>query len=60
MVAKMAVDAMKPSKRPSACVACGKCQEVCPQNIGVHEALKHFHSILDKMPSFVPPVEEDE
>jgi predicted aldo/keto reductase-like oxidoreductase len=60
MIARMSVDAMKPSKRPSSCVACGKCQEVCPQNINVPEALKHFQSILDKMPHFVPPVEEDE
>jgi predicted aldo/keto reductase-like oxidoreductase len=60
MVACMAVDAMRPSKRPSACVACGKCQDVCPQNINVPGALKHFQSILDKMPHFVPPAEENE
>jgi predicted aldo/keto reductase-like oxidoreductase len=60
MVACMAVDAMKPSKRPSSCVACGKCQDTCPQKINVPEALKHFQSILDTMPHFVPPVEEEE
>jgi predicted aldo/keto reductase-like oxidoreductase len=60
MVACMAVDAMKPSKRPSACIACGNCQEACPQNINVPEAMKHFQSIPDKMPRFVPPAEDNE
>jgi predicted aldo/keto reductase-like oxidoreductase len=59
MVAKMAVDAMKPSKRPSACIVCGKCQEVCPQNINIPEALKWLQAILDKLPHFVPPVSEE-
>ena len=60
IVARMAVDAMKPGKRPSSCIDCGNCREVCPQNIDVPEALAHFQSLLDKIPRFVPPVEDDE
>jgi predicted aldo/keto reductase-like oxidoreductase len=60
MIAKMAVNAMKPSKRPSACVACGTCSEICPQKIDVPAILSHFQSIIDKMPTLVPPATEDE
>jgi predicted aldo/keto reductase-like oxidoreductase len=59
-VARMAVDAMKPSQRPEACVACGSCAEVCPQNIDVPEALRDLTAILDKIPRFVPPRGEDD
>lgn len=55
VIVSMAVDAMEPGKRPSACVACGQCQQVCPQNIDVAEALKHFQSMLDKLPRFTAP-----
>ena len=60
VVTKMAIDALKPSKRPSACSACGKCGEICPQNIEVPAVLKHFQSILDKIPSVVAPALEAE
>ncbi|MDR1872487.1 MAG: aldo/keto reductase [Deltaproteobacteria bacterium] len=59
-VAKMAVDAMKPSKRPNVCVKCGNCVEVCPQIIDIPSALKKFAAILETMPSFVPPAQEDD
>jgi predicted aldo/keto reductase-like oxidoreductase len=58
-VAGMAVDAMQSDKRPSACIACGKCQEVCPQNINVSEALASFQSLLQKIPNLVPPPKEE-
>ncbi len=38
-IAPMALSALAPEKRPSACVACGSCEEVCPQQIKVSEAL---------------------
>jgi predicted aldo/keto reductase-like oxidoreductase len=59
-VAKMAVDAMKPSKRPKVCVKCGHCVEVCPQIIDIPSALAKFAAILETMPSFVPPAQEDD
>jgi len=46
----MRIDAMAPEKRPSACIACGKCKVMCPQNIDIPETLKTFQSILDQMP----------
>lgn len=49
-VASMAVDAMDPQKRPSACIQCGNCTSVCPQNIDVPQALQQFQAILDMLP----------
>jgi predicted aldo/keto reductase-like oxidoreductase len=59
MVARMAVDAMRPSERPSACVDCGTCVDLCPQGIGIPGILKELTEILDKLPRFIPPREED-
>ena len=54
-VARMAVDAMDPEKRPSACIGCGTCNLICPQNIDIPEALKQFQAILDKLPRWGAP-----
>lgn len=35
-------------KLPSACIACGKCAEVCPQGISIPEILAAFASELNK------------
>ncbi|MDR1481479.1 MAG: aldo/keto reductase [Synergistaceae bacterium] len=50
VIVRMIVDGLKPSKRPSACINCGKCKKICPQNIDVPETLKYFQSILDTLP----------
>ncbi|MDR2459847.1 MAG: aldo/keto reductase [Deltaproteobacteria bacterium] len=59
-VASMAVDAMRPSKRPSACIQCGNCVEVCPQGIDIPVVFKEFQGMLDKMTRFIAPMEEDD
>ncbi|AOT69131.1 aldo/keto reductase [Geosporobacter ferrireducens] len=39
---------LKENERASACAACGKCMEVCPQNIDIIEHLKDVHKTLSK------------
>ena len=45
-IAPMAVDAMAPEKKPSACIACRACEQVCPQQIKISEVLADFSSRL--------------
>jgi len=41
-IAPMALMAFPDDKRPSACIACGQCEAVCPQQIGISKALADF------------------
>ncbi len=41
-IANMALSALDESKKPSACVGCRSCEEVCPQRIKISEALANF------------------
>ena len=50
IIAGMAIDAMAPERRPSACIGCGNCKKTCPQGIDVPEAMKAFQAVLDKLP----------
>ena len=34
------------------CIACGKCAQICPQNIDIPQAMKDFTEILAKLPSW--------
>ncbi len=45
-LAPMAMMAIPKEKQPSACIGCGACAEVCPQNINIPEAMKHFAQML--------------
>ena len=40
MLPTMRVGLLPPEKRPSACIACGKCSRVCPQQIDIPAALR--------------------
>jgi predicted aldo/keto reductase-like oxidoreductase len=60
LVAKMVIDAMKPSQRPSACISCGKCTEICPQGINIPEVLKELVEIVAGIKGFVAPIGEDD
>jgi predicted aldo/keto reductase-like oxidoreductase len=45
-----AVEVLRGGKA-SDCIACGKCEQVCPQHIGIIENLKVIGRELDKLPS---------
>jgi predicted aldo/keto reductase-like oxidoreductase len=42
----MALIAVPQEKQPGACITCGKCKQVCPQNIDIPDALKQFQTML--------------
>ena len=41
-IAPMALSALPPQQRPDACIACHRCQQVCPQQIHIPDALADF------------------
>lgn len=45
-IAPMALMALPDDKKPSACLSCRKCEEVCPQQIKISEVLADFSSKL--------------
>lgn len=42
----MALGALPEDKQPSACIGCGACEVVCPQQIKIPEALADFAAML--------------
>ena len=51
-IAPMSIASLDESKRPSACIACGACKEVCPQNIDIPNALENFAKHVLESPFF--------
>ncbi|MBQ3300719.1 MAG: aldo/keto reductase [Eggerthellaceae bacterium] len=45
-IAPMALGAMPADKHPSACIGCGACTQVCPQQIDIPEALSDFARLM--------------
>ena len=45
-IAPMALGAMPADKHPSACIGCGACADVCPQQIDIPEALADFAQMM--------------
>ena len=45
-LAPMALQSLPEDKKPSACVGCRSCEQVCPQQIRISEAMKDFCAIL--------------
>lgn len=48
----MRIEFMPEDKKPTACIGCGQCTQMCPQNIDVPGALKDFAEKLSKLPSW--------
>lgn len=48
----MRLDALPEEKRPDACIGCGKCARVCPQNIDIPSAMKGLAEAVAKLPSW--------
>jgi predicted aldo/keto reductase-like oxidoreductase len=44
----MALGAFDQDKLPSACIGCGSCAKVCPQQIDIPGVMKKFTEILNK------------
>jgi len=40
-------------KKPTACIGCGKCTQICPQNIDVPGALEDLMVRLREIPSWI-------
>ncbi len=47
-IAPMALSALAEDKLPSACLGCGACEAVCPQNIKISEMMNDFSQKLAK------------
>ncbi len=45
-LAPMAVGSMEESRRPANCVGCRSCEQVCPQQIKISEAMSEFSSLI--------------
>lgn len=41
-IAPMALSAIPEDKQPSACIGCGSCEEVCPQQIHIPDVMEDF------------------
>ena len=50
--AGMRIEALPESKRPSACIGCGRCTRICPQKIDIPGAMRDFVRALDQLPSW--------
>ncbi len=45
-IAPMALASLPPEKQPSACVGCGSCEQVCPQQLKIAGAMADFAKML--------------
>lgn len=45
-IAPMTVGSMPEDKRPSSCIGCRSCEQVCPQQIKISEMMKDFTSLI--------------
>ena len=50
--AVMRIEFMPEDKKPSACIGCGKCAKICPQNINIPEVMKDLTERISKLPSW--------
>jgi ferredoxin len=48
----MRIEFLPEHKKPSACISCGKCTRICPQNIDIPAKLAELDGILESMTSW--------
>ena len=48
----MMIEALPKDKKPSACIACGKCTKVCPQGIDIPSVMKELSQRIEAMPTW--------
>lgn len=58
--AVMCLDALAEEKKPSACIGCGKCTQICPQHIDVAAAMSDFTAAIGKIPRWADICRERE
>ena len=51
-ISAMRVEFLPEDKKPSACISCGKCKKICPQNIDIPQAMQDLTKALEKIPSW--------
>ena len=49
-IAPMAIEALSENELPQACISCGSCEAVCPQQIEISSVLREFVVLLDTLP----------
>lgn len=52
LTAAMQMQALPKDKLPSACIGCGACAAMCPQNIDIPAAMTEFSAALEKLPDW--------
>ena len=57
---RMRIESLPVEKSADACIACGKCNEICPQKIDIVSAFKELRQILSKMPTWIDICRERE
>ena len=45
-IAPMAMGAIPADKQPAACLDCGSCEQVCPQQIKISDVMEDFVKVL--------------
>jgi predicted aldo/keto reductase-like oxidoreductase len=52
---RFTLGAMTEAELPSACLACGDCRALCPQDIDIPDILEKFAETIANMPRRGPP-----
>jgi len=48
----MRIEWLPEDKKPSACISCGKCTQICPQKIDIPHELENLTATLEKIPTW--------